>query len=1431
MEEFWNNLVQGKESITFFDDGELELAGIDPALLQKKNYVKAGAVLDNIDQFDASFFGFTPREAEILDPQHRLFLESGWEALELAGYAPEKYEGRIGVYAGVFTSSYLFNLYTTPGLVESVGELSVRHGNEKDYLATRMSYKFNLKGPSVSVQTSCSTSLVAVHLAVQNLLGGECDMALAGGVSISAQQKTGYLYQEGDVLTPDGHCRPFDAKAGGTIFGNGVGVVVLKRLDDAIEEGDTIYAVIKGSAINNDGSDKVSFIAPSVNGQAEVIADALAMADVKPSTIGMIEAHGTGTILGDPIEIAALTKVYRAETDQKNYCAVGSVKSNVGHLGAASGVAGLIKAALSLKHKIIPPSLHFETPNPSIDFANSPFFVNTETREWKEPGEIPRRAGVSSFGMGGTNAHVVLEECVEYREQPSIHPKTEQLLVLSALTDQALDQAAERLQGYLESQPDAPLADIAFTLQAGRREFPHRTMLVARTSQEALEKLNNQENRKLWKGQAATGRRIAFVFPGQGSQYVGMAQELYEKEQIFRETLDSCSAALQPLLGLDLRTLLFHPSKSEAASEQLQQTAMAQPSLFAIEYSLAKQLEAWGIEPSYMLGHSIGEYAAACLAGVFSLEDALRIVAARGRLMQRMPAGGMLSVPLTEAQAKERLIGSLSIAAVNAPELTIVAGPVHEIEEVRGQLAAEGISTQLLHTSHAFHSAMMDPILDEFFEELSRIDMKAPTIPYLSNLTGKWIQPEEAVDPQYWTRHLRETVRFSDGVQILLDNPDILIVEVGPGHTLSGLIKKHGQSDREPIAVPLIRHPKDRQSDRLVLLQGVGRLWLEGASVNWSGLHGGSKPGRIPLVTYPFQRESYWIERKSASLASTQASVVPDSGHVYAPVWKRTAALAPTSELQHDAVWLLTGDVYSDVSRLLSDSLRQRGVRVLLAEEAKPAEALRQASEIPARIVVIADGSTGAAELEELAAELGRRTEANLASVSVVSVGALNIAGRDYLWPQGGVLLAVAKDIEEQNPAFGFTRLDIFLENPHAAWAGRAALHWADELLSGQREEADVAYRGVHRYVFSLEALPAASGSDRNDASGKEGTLLFAGAPDEFRLKAAEALIGQGYKNFAFLAPADSLNEGAILQDGVQRAEAELIQQLRDQGIQLHIYEGKSALAGDILSRLGEEGQRFTAINGLLIGPGSAAEAEAELRALAPWLEEHTPEFVLCISERIAELEAQENQAVRAVSPRQAEAALASLAEQLERQLGITVLITRLVNKEWTVQQQGKAVSDVVTGFLARTVLAARESYAADSPFVYPIADQEASLDRLEAAATRTPANGESRGIKEEVTAIWEDLFGIQPIAPDDDFFGLGGNSMLAIQLMTRVRNQYDIELQLENMFDDPTVNGLSKQIAEALGQGEEDEMESLLKELEGQSWEDIEKELEKLNS
>jgi acyl transferase domain-containing protein/2-polyprenyl-3-methyl-5-hydroxy-6-metoxy-1,4-benzoquinol methylase/acyl carrier protein len=866
IDEFWQNLKAGVESISFFSDQELLASGIDPAILKNSNYVKAKGVLDNVAEFDAAFFGFSPKEAEITDPQQRLFLECAWEALENAGYDPKTYSGSIGVYGGVNSiSAYLLqNLYTNQEIKETGDYFQISMHNSNDFVCTRVSYKLDLSGPSITVQTACSTSLVAVAMGYQSLLDYQCDIVLAGGASITLPQKSGHLYQEGMIMSPDGHCRAFDAKARGTVNGNGVGIVVLKRLTDALADGDHICAVIRSVAINNDGASKISYAAPSLDAQTRAIAQTLTFAEISPETISYVETHGTGTSLGDLIEIGALTQAFRAQTDKKGYCALGSVKTNIGHLDTAAGISGLIKTVLALEHQLIPPSLHFETPNPKLDLDNSPFYVNTKLSEWKTT-KTPRRAGVNSFGMGGTNAHVILEEAPNKKskinDQKSKCPW--QLLLLSAKTDTALKTATTQLVEHLKQHLDLNLADVAYTYQIGRCAFNQRRILVCQTLEDVIKTLETRDTKRVFTKTVKGDKNpsVVFMFSGQGAQYINMGLELYQTESVFREQIDHCAEFLKPHLGLDLRTVLYPHKKqqTEVATQKLKQTAITQPVLFVIEYALAQLWKTWGIQPKAMIGHSIGEYVAACLAGVFSLEEALILVAARGRLIQSVPAGAMLAVPLAEAEIRPLLNQNLDLAAINVPFQSVVSGTFEAVEQLTTQLAEQGIECQRLHTSHAFHSEMMSPILTSFFEQMQKIHLKPPQIPFVSNVTGTWISNTEAIDPNYWVKHLRQTVRFTAGLQQILQESSYILLEIGPGHTLSTFAKRHPDNAGLLVSTSL-RHPKDEQSDSAFLLNTLGQLWMAGITVNWSEFHADERRYRLPLPTYPFERQRYWIE-------------------------------------------------------------------------------------------------------------------------------------------------------------------------------------------------------------------------------------------------------------------------------------------------------------------------------------------------------------------------------------------------------------------------------------------------------------------------------------------------------------------------------------------------------------------------------------------
>jgi acyl transferase domain-containing protein len=914
----WANVAAGVESIRILTSDQLLAAGVRPELLSDAAYVKAAAPLEDVARFDAGFFGFNPRDAAILDPQHRHFLECAWEALEDAGHVPERFRGAIGVYAGCGMNGYfMFNLLTNPQLVDSVGLFLLRHtGNDKDFLTTRVSYLLGLTGPSLGVQTACSTSLVAVHLACQQLLNGECDMALAGGVTIEMPHGVGYRYEAGEILSPDGHCRAFDAAAQGTVFGSGVGVVVLRRAADAVADGDHIYALIKGSAVNNDGGGKVGYLAPSVDGQAAAVREALGVAGISADAIGYVEAHGTGTPVGDPIEIAALTQAFRGSTDRRGYCAIGSVKTNIGHLDTAAGVAGLIKAAKALQYRQLPPSLHFTQPNPAIDFAASPFYVNTELRDWPEPASGRRCAAVNSLGVGGTNAHVILEEAPARDPMPSAG---EHLLVLSARTPTALQRMRFDLAEALGRPGAPPLGDVAYTLQVGRRRHRQRWSAVCSSHEEAVRLLLDGGASSAAAAEPAAP--VVFLFPGGGVQYPNMGRGLYDSEPVFRKAVDQCLTTLRDRHGVDLADALFPDQASvDQAARVLARSTPSILSTFTIELALARLLMSWQILPAAMSGHSLGEYVAACLAGVFTLDDALSIVKARGDVFERLPRGSMLNVQWPEDRVVPYLRGQLSIAAVNSPVSCVVSGPHAEILELSDRLRASGAEIQPLHIDVAAHSPMLEPFLDEFRRVVGAVRLNDPAIPFISNVTGRWMTAADATDPAYWVRHLRQTVRFGAGLATLLSDPSQVLLEVGPGRALASLARQQPAKPRG--VVTSLRHPTEPLSDRRALLTAVGRIWELGNEPDWLASRGGQPGHRVGLPTYPFERQQHWIQADGGVQAAAAAVAAADGPATVRGVaeWFHTPrwTVAPPSET---AVLPSVGDiiVFCDPGGLAGD--------------------------------------------------------------------------------------------------------------------------------------------------------------------------------------------------------------------------------------------------------------------------------------------------------------------------------------------------------------------------------------------------------------------------------------------------------------------------------------------------------------------------------
>ena len=1419
VDEFWTNLVAGRESIVPVDP-----AALDEATRRDPSWVKAAAVLEGMEEFDAGFFGLTPREAELMDPQHRVFLECCVAALEHAGHAPGG--TAVGVFAGASTNTYLlFNLLSRPDLLGRLDPVQIDVGNGADFLATRVSYKLDLRGPCYTVASACSTSLVATHIACQSLLGEECDLALAGGVSIQVQQPRGYRHFAGGIVSPDGHCRAFDARAEGTVFGSGAGVVVLRRLADALRDGDHIHAVIKGSAINNDGALKVGYTAPAVEGQAAVIAEALAAAGVGPETIGYVETHGTGTFLGDPIEVRALAKAIGG--NGRPPCPIGSVKTNVGHLANAAGVASLIKAALALEHRQIPPTLHFDQANPEIDLAAGPFTVNARLVDFPARSDAPRRAGVSSFGVGGTNAHVVLEEAPEPAPwTPPPPPGKPELLVLSAKSPTALDEAARNLAAHLDSRPDLDLADVAYTLKVGRQPMAHRRAHVVADRAEAVSAL-----RAPVEAPVAAGQGVAFLFPGQGAQHVDMARGLYQTESVFRQALDE---SLPPEL---LGWLFPDAAHAEEAARRLDETALAQPALFAVEHALARLWMAHGIQPRAMIGHSIGEYVAACLAGVMSVADAAALVAERGRLMQSMPRGAMLAVPLAAAATAAELDqdpgNDLAVAAVNAPGLIVVSGTTAAIDRLADRLAGRGVDCRRLHTSHAFHSAMMDPILGPFADRVRKVRLSPPKIPFVSNLTGDWIKPEEATSADYWARHLRSPVRFADGVATLLTvpagrTPLAALLEVGPGQTLAQLVRPQANAAKVAV-VASSRHPKEPRSDLAAFLAAVGRLWTM-ATASAAAVWPGPSRRRVPLPTYPFERQRYWVEPGDVATdrrAPAKLDKRADVGEwFYVPSWKRTPAPvvpAPTT----GGTWLVFTHDSAGGGAGLADALARAGrtiVRVVpgrtlartdggyTIDPRAPADYEAVVRAAAADTVVHLWGVTATAPGLDEALALGFQSVVYLARalagrpdpvrLVVVASDAQRVESADRLAPEKATLLGVCQVVPQEFPSIATRFIDVSAD---------AAGALADEIDAGASDPV-VALRGRTRWVKTHEPLRLPEAAPPARPLREHGVYLIVEGTSGAGAVVADLLRRTCQARLAFIeketdkdapaarprsdVPADALVLVAdpTDEDAMRRALATTLERFgRLDGA---IYAAGS-LRAETLATLAETDPAAAARH---FGPKAAGVAVLE--AILP----DGLDFCLLSSSLSATLGGM-GQAAHAAASHYMDAA-AERASARGR--------TPWISVGWDAWQLGDA-PEIAT--LARFAIVPAEgaeaarrilTLAPPGPIVVSTADLEL---RRRQGAERPPADHARPRLaasfvaprddrERAIAAVWQQVLGIADVGVNDNFFELGGHSLLAAQLRNHLNEVAKVDLPLRDLFENPTVAG----IAELMKQHEADD-------------------------
>lgn len=1153
--EYWENLVNGVESLTMFTDEELLESGLSPELIQSPNYVKTRGIVDGAGDFDASFFGFTPRDAELLDPQQRIFLECAWHALEDGGYVPTKTDARIGVFGGVGTNWHLGDVNRHPAVKKYANAASVVTSNDKDYVTTRVSYKLNLTGPSVNVQCACSTSVVSALLGAASLTSYQSDLVLAGGATIEIPEHKGYLYQNGGLDSPDGRCRPFDAKAAGTVFSRGSAVLLLKRLGDAISDGDNIHAVILDGAVNNDGSDKVGFTAPSVNGQVEVGIEAFERAEVSPTSISFVEAHGTATALGDPVEVASLSQIFGRKTDQKQFCALGSVKGNIGHTDVAAGAASMIKTAMSLKHGTLPASVNCDTPNPEIDFPNTPFFVNTELRSLRR-GAGPLRALLNSFGVGGTNACAILQEPPENTRTGA--PRAANVVVFSAKSETALEAMTADAASHIAANPDVDLDDLAYTSQVGRADFPHRRYVVNVGREDLLERLTDRKpggrNHEVC---PPDERRLVFAFPGQGNQYVGMGAGLYESESAYREAIDAVCEALGPVMDMDLRDVMYADPGDDAVGKRLNDTDVTQPAIFATNYAVAKMFMSWGIQPGALIGHSVGEYVAAVLAGVLSLKDGAVAVARRGQLIQALPQGSMLAILQPESEITEYLTSALSVAAVNSPKLTVVAGPTPDIQKLEATLKSAGIFASHLDTSHAFHSSMMDPALGEFAGVMNAIPLAPPNIPIISTVTGGWMTAEQATDPDYWVQHVRRPVRFSDGLMTLFNGPEpSIVLECGPGHSLASAAKSQLSELSLHAVVTTMGSQSDTGSGLEHAMGAVGALWAAGRPIQWPTLYQNRQPRRVSMPGYPFERQRFLLTGAEAAEPAVRKidQKNPDmSAWFYLPAWRRTAApelLAtpePEGETNSSETWLILEDG-EGVGSAMAHQIRDLGEQVILVRRGDAFESvdantwvirsgvaddyhallgsLRQAARVPSRIVHLwnvaaAHGLPEFETLDEsqalafysplfLEQALVKHNVIDGVRLVVAASGVFDVAGEGVLDPVRALAIGPARVWGREFPGAQGRFVDVDLP----ATADQVDILAANLIAETRLGTAETlaAYRNGYRWVESFEQVPLADKDGLGTVSREGGVYLISGGLGGLGLivaqRIAEAMAG-----------------------------------------------------------------------------------------------------------------------------------------------------------------------------------------------------------------------------------------------------------------------------------------------------------------------------------
>ncbi len=1475
IDEFWENLKNGSESLGFLTKEEVAEAGVDSELLENPNYVMTtGGELEEKELFDASFFGYTPAEAELMDPQFRLFHQCAWHALEHAGYDPYSYDGAIGLYAGAGQNLDWHAKAILTGKQEEMGQFVSSLLTGRDFMCTRISYKLNLQGPSFILQSACSTSLLAIHTACRALLMKECDIAMAGGASVNSGDNYGYVYQEGMILSPDGHCRAFDANAAGIAGGSGVGIVVLKRLKFALRDRDTIHAVILASSVNNDGMRKVGFTAPSVEGQAAAIKATHHIAKVAPESITYIETHGTGTPLGDPIEIEALKMAF--DSDKKGFCRIGSVKTNIGHLDSAAGVAGIIKTILALKHRHIPPSLNFEEPNPKINFQDSPFRVNSQLTAW-ENDTYPLRAGVSSFGIGGTNAHVLLEEAPEL--PGSAGGREWNPVMLSAKTGTALERLSENLAEHLRKNPGINAADLRYTLTVGRGSFKHRKMVMGRDLPETIDALQKQRSAVTCSlPDDVEQKEVVFMFPGLGAQYVNMGLEIYRKESVFREEIDRCFEILEPITDFDLKQVLYPTGNTDEAQERISRIDISQLAVFVFEYALVKLLAGWGIKPRAIIGYSFGEYAAAVAAGIFTLEDALEIVAFRGRLMRELPGGLMLSVPLPAEELMPLLPPALSLAIDNGPSC-VVSGTEADIEVFEKEMKAKGCICMRLQSSHAVHSSMMDPILSRFEAKVGTKTLTPPRIPFMSNVTGTWGNGAEVSSPGYWSEQLRKTVRFKDAVKELSGEPQTLFLEIGPGRDLCSLLVRHIEDIPGTHAVNLVRPPQKDISDVYYLMNRIGRCWVYGIDVDWRAFYAEEERRRIPLPLYPFEERRYRLDGAPYKPGTEKLPQTPGSATVpgvddwyYTPSWTRSI-LTPHSfsTLSRETSWLIFTDA-SGIGTFFAQFLRKKGIDVFTVSigsrfETSPSsgatyalnpgkaehyDALFQQLDAegrqPGKIVHLwgtgcRDGHTSEPAAEDslahhldrgfysllyLAKAIVKRKKRQDVEISVVTSGMRNVTDRECLNPEKATVIGLLKVIPQEHPHIVCRGIDLELPVPGGLQEKRTLRNLRDELLTVPKDTV-VALRGNHRWVQTYNPVSLKKPLKEQLPLKEEGVYLVTGGTGSIGLILARYMV-EKFKARLILTGRSALPhaeersnylETAAVDDPVAHKLMK-IRELEELGgkVLALTADVSQAREMDEVIRRGEE--TFGPINGVIhaagVVGGPSFQAVRDIQK-AHCEEQFRPKIrgLITLDTLLGDRELDFCWLISSISSVLGGLSFSAYAAGNTFMDAFVSKHNRESVCRWTsILWEGMEPAASLSAFERIFGLGDVDHVVVSgSGFLQERIDKWINLESLREGAGDTqddkPANLLPRPDlmnpyrppqnqwEEDVAGIWQKMFGYDKIGCDDDFFDLGGDSLKAITVISRIHKELNTEIPLAEFFERST----PRQLAEYMSKSE----------------------------